>query len=232
MTGRTLLTLAALAAAYLPSVSAAGVPFDATQLREGRFTYQISSEGQPLGKAVIEIRRQPSGDFRISLDSVDIDQHWSSQLTRGFVPLAAGLHMPDDVAPYRMDIRYSDNEVTGTEMRGGSVHPVSAVLQGQVIDQRVDWAAMMAAEFPVDGKIEFLVYDPATGSSPLSGTRTASAPITGVLGTSEITRLDYTIRKQVHPESYSVFATRESPRVMVREEMPNQLLAELIAIDE
>ena len=65
MKGRTSRILA-LAAALLPAVSAADVAFDATHLREGRFTYQLSLKGKPLGNAVIEIRRLPSGEFLIS----------------------------------------------------------------------------------------------------------------------------------------------------------------------
>jgi hypothetical protein len=222
----------ALAAAILPAVSVADVAFDATRLREGRFTYQLSIKGKPLGNAVIEIRRLPSGDFRISFDSNDVDQRWSSQMTRAFVPLAAELQMPGKAVPYRMSIRYDGAEVSGTETRGRSAHPVSATLEGQVVDQRVDWAAMMAAEFSEGGKIEFLVFDPSTALSPLLGSTTSADPIASVLGTSDVIRLDYTIRKTDHTESYSVFATREIPRVMVREDMPNELTSVLIAIDE
>lgn len=222
----------ALAAAILPAVSAADVAFDAARLREGRFTYQVSIKGKPLGSAVIEIRQQPTGDYRISFDSIDVDQRWSSQMTRAFLPLAAELQMPGKAVPYRMSIRYSAAEVTGSETKGNSAHPVTAKLEGQVIDQRVDWAAMMAADFPEDGKIEFLVYDPSTASSPLLGTVTPAEPIASVLGTSDVVRLDYTIRKADHTESYSVFATREIPRVMLREDMPNELVSVLVAIDE
>lgn len=222
----------ALAAAISPAVSAADVAFDAARLREGRFTYQLSIKGKPLGNAVIEIRRQPSGEFRISFDSNDIDQRWSSQMTRAFLPLAAELQMPGKTVPYRMSIRYTGAEVSGTETRGSSARQVTATLEGQVVDQRVDWAAMMAAEFPEDGKIEFRVYDPSTASSSLLGSTASAEPIASVIGMSDVIRLDYTIRKAGHAESYSVFATREFPRVMIREDMPNELVSVLVAIDE
>ena len=222
----------ALAAAILPAVSAADVAFDASRLREGRFTYQLSIKGKPLGNAVIEIRRQPSGDYRISFDSNDIDQRWSSQMTRAFLPLAAELQMPGKTEPYRMSIRYAGAEVSGTESRGASARQVAAKLEGQVVDQRVDWAAMMAAQFPEGGRIEFRVFDPSTSMSPLLGSTASAEPIASVLGTSDVIRLDYTIRKADHTESYSVFATREIPRVMIREDMPNELVSVLVAVDD
>jgi len=101
-----------------------------------------------------------------------------------------------------------------------------------VVDQRVDWAAMMAAEFSKGGTVEFYVFDPSSALSRLNGTSAETLPLRSVLGVVPTVRLDYTIHKNSHEESYAVFATKEQPRVMLREEMPGGLVSVLIAIED
>jgi hypothetical protein len=207
-----------------------GVVFHAEDLRQGRFTYELSLKGKPLGRATIEIRRQESGDFRISFDSSDVKQRWNSTLGPRFTPIAAELEIRSREPYYLMSIRYSDTAVSGTESNGSSTREVAATLRGQVVDQRVDWAAMMAARFPKSGTATFEVYDPGIGFSRLEGSTAPAEPITSVLGRSAAIRLDYTIHKGDHPESYSVYATKARPRVMLREDMPGGLVSVLVAI--
>ena len=215
------------------SAGAAGrrapVVFDAGALREGRFTYRLSVDAKPIGVATIEIRAT-GGHYRISFSSTDIGQTWSSTLTRRFEPLAATLEFSGGRAPYSMSIRYAAGRATGSEVTTGAETPFAIPFDTQVIDQRVDWAGMMAAVF--DGPaIEVQVVDPKTSLSRLVGTSIETSPLGGVLGTLPTVRLDYTITKASHTESYSVFATRDRPRVMLREEMPGNLVAVLVAIE-
>jgi hypothetical protein len=207
-----------------------GVVFHAADLRQGRFTYELTLKGKPLGRATIEIRREVSGDFRISFDSDDVKQRWSSTLGPRFTPVAAELEIGNRVPPYVMSIRYFDATVSGTESDGSSTRAVAAALHGQVVDQRVDWAAMMAARFPKGGRATFEVYDPGTGFSRLEASTVPAEPITSVLGRRAAIRLDYTIHKGDRPESYSVYATKSRPRVMLREDMPGGLVSVLVAI--
>ncbi len=209
---------------------ASRVAFDAELLRQGIFTYQLSVEGKPVGTAKIEIRRLPSGEYRIQSDAEDFGQRWSSTLKRDFTPLAAELHMPTRKIPYHMSLRYSGKRVMGEEVRGDAKTPVAAPLSGQVIDQRVDWAAMMAAVVPASG-VRFGVFDPGSAISPVEGSRKPAEPIDSVMGKQNAIALHYTIRKTDHEENYVVYATESLPRVMLREDMPNDLVATLIAIE-
>lgn len=208
------------------------VSFDAATLRQGKFTYQISLKGEILGIAIIEIRSTSKSEYRITFESMDIEQSWSSSLGRHFNPLVAKLDMPGGESPYSMSLRYSRNGVSGTESANGSIKPIVAAFSQQVVDQRVDWAAMMAAEIPNEKAIEFSVYDPSTGLSRLVGSSAESKPLGGVLGTLPTIRLDFTIHKDGHLESYSVYATKNRPRIMLREEMPGDLVSVLIAAEE
>jgi hypothetical protein len=207
------------------------VRFDAAQLREGRFTYELRSDGELLGTSVIEIRRRTPDEYLIRMDAPAVKQHWSASVGRRFNPFTASLEMTGGKSPYRMSLSYSANEVSGTELKAGATHPVAAVIKRQVVDQRVDWAAVMAAQFPGGNNIEFDVYDPGTGFSMLVGTKMPAKRIAGVLGKQPAIRLDYTIHKADHTESYSVYATKSEPRVMLREDMPNGLVALLVAAE-
>ena len=104
---------------------------------------------------------------------------------------------------------------------------MNATAEGVVIDQRVDWASMMAAHAPAQGSIAMRVFDPSTGLSDMLGHFGDMQPMNGT----PALRLDYTICKRKHLEAYTVYATRETPRHMLREDMPNGLVSELIRIE-
>ena len=205
--------------------------FDAAKLRKGRFTYKVTQNGKDLGQATIEIRRQRSGEYRIRFDSKDVAQSWSSTFDAQFKPIDAELHMPARKEPYHMSLRYSATEVSGEETRGKAKAPVSAQIAGQVVDQRVDWAAMMAADISERGLI-FRVYDPGSAFSDLVGMQQKTEPFDSVLGRQPAILLRYTIQKKDHAENYLLYATESLPRVMLREDMPNGLVAELVAVEE
>jgi hypothetical protein len=223
------LATAAVAAVLFGTAGAAETKFNATNLREGRFTYQIAIDGKSIGRSTIEIRRL-SGAYRIDFDSKDVQQSWSSTFDAAFRPVAAELHMPGRKIPYHMSLTYGTGVVSGQEIKGEATTPVRANFGGQLVDQRVDWAAMMAAENAVGG-VKTVVYDPGTGMSVLEGARQPGEVMQTVLGTQPSIHLNYTILKKDHAEHYLVYATASLPRVMLREDMPNGLVAELVAVE-
>jgi hypothetical protein len=56
--------------------------------------------------------------------------------------------------------------------------------------------------------------------------------ISGAWGDALALRLDYSICKRERLEQYTVYATRETPRYMLREDMPNGLVSELLRIEK
>ena len=133
--------------------------------------------------------------------------------------------------PYVMNLQYANGEVWGDERRGDSLTPVKATLAGLVLDQRVDWAAVMALKSPSRGSLELRVFDPSTGASRMLGRIGDVQPLSGAWGEAAALRLDYSIHKAGHIEEYTVYATRDTPRYMLREDMPNGLVAELIRVE-
>ena len=208
------------------------VEFDAASLREGRFTYRLSIEDEVLGLAIIEVRHAGRDSYKITFDSKDLGQRWTSSFGARLDPIAATLDIADEQSPYSMSLRYSGTGVSGTQSAKGAAKPIAAVFDRQVIDQRVDWAAMMAAEIPRAKNVEFAVYEPDAGLSRLVGSRSESPPVGGVLGNVPTIKLDYTIHKDHGAESYSVYATKAEPRIMLREDMPGELVSVLVAVED
>jgi hypothetical protein len=204
--------------------------FDATLLKEGRFIYHTTLKGESLGETAIEIRRV-GAEFVISMSAPKIEQSWKATVTRSFAPLSASLQMRGRKGPYAMELTYVGAKITGEERQSGSTRPVKATAHGVVVDQRVDWASIMAAAVPTGSAISLQVFDPSTGSSPMLGKIGGSQPVRGAWGELDAVRLDYTICKPDHVEEYTVYATRETPRYMLREDMPNGLVSELIRIE-
>lgn len=223
---------AAGAAATCPSSPDANARpvFDASLLKEGRFIYRTTLKGELLGETALEIRRTGS-HYRITMSAPDVGQSWEALVDRTFAPLSAQLQMRTRNAPYAMKLQYSGSGVTGEERRGDAVTRVDSKLTGIVLDQRVDWASIMALVAPRQGALALHVFDPGTGASPMVGRVGAEQPLTGSWGDAVALRLDYAICKREHVEQYTVYATREAPRYMLREDMPNGLVSELIRVE-
>lgn len=204
--------------------------FDALQLKEGRFTYRTTLRGEPLGDTVIEIRRvDPT--VRITMNAPKIGQSWEASVRRSFEPLSAHLRMQSRGTPYEMTLAYDGDKISGEERKGDTATSVSATAAGVVIDQRVDWASIMALTATSGSSIAVRVFDPSTGFSAMLGLVGETHSMTGAWGTTDAVRLDYRICKRERVENYTVFATATPPRVMLREDMPNGLVSELIRSD-
>jgi hypothetical protein len=204
--------------------------FDASRLKEGRFTYRTTLKGESLGETVIEIRRADA-QFLISMNAAEIEQSWKAEVERSFAPVSASLSMRGKKGPYVMTLQYAGMNITGEEHESGVTRTVNVTAKGAVIDQRVDWASMMAATAPAGRSIAMRVFDPSTGLSDMLGKIGGLQPMTGAGGEVLALRLDYTICKRGHVEEYTVYASHETPRFMLREDMPNGLVSELIRIE-
>jgi hypothetical protein len=204
--------------------------FDASLLKEGRFVYRTTLKGEFLGETALEVRRSGT-TYRITMSAPKVGQSWEAVVDRSFTPLSAQLAMRTRTGPYEMNLKYAGAHVTGEERRGGTVTPVKAQLDGVVLDQRVDWASVMALTAPRQGTLALHVFDPSSGASQMLGRIGAEQPLAGSWGDATALRLDYTICKREHVEEYTVYATRETPRYMLREDMPNGLVSELIRVE-
>ena len=224
--------IASAADIVCPSTSGADFKptFDATLLKEGRFIYHTTLKGESLGETAIEVRRA-GAQFVITMSAPKIAQAWKATVAPSFAPLSASLQMRGRKGPYAMELKYMGRSITGEEREGGVTRPVSASMEGVVIDQRVDWAAMMASKAPTDSSIAVRVFDPSTGLSQMLGKIGGTQSMRGAWGEVAALRLDYTICKREHLEEYTVYATRETPRYMLREDMPNGLVSELVRIE-
>jgi hypothetical protein len=195
-------------------------------LEEGRFIYRTTLKGESLGETTLEIRHVGAQTF-ISMSAPDIAQSWKAAVEKSFAPRSASLAMRRKKGAYEMTLEYAGGKITGEEREAGVTRPVNATAEGVVIDQRVDWASMMAAHAPAQGSIAMRVFDPSTGLSDMLGHFGDMQPMNGT----PALRLDYPICKRKHLEAYTVYATRETPRHMLREDMPNGLVSELIRIE-
>lgn len=204
--------------------------FDASLLKEGRFTYHTTLRGESLGDTVIEVRRD-GPNYRITMNAPKIAQSWNASVRRDFAPLSAQLKMRAHGAPYEMSLVYDGSKVTGVEKLAAGAKPVNATVTGVVVDQRVDWASMMAVKAPPGSSLAVGVYDPSTGSSPMLGKLGPTQPLEGAWGKTSAVRLDYSLCKREHVENYTVLATAATPRYMLREDMPNGLVSELIRVE-
>jgi hypothetical protein len=210
---------------------------DAHRLMTGQFLYQDSSNGKELGTSSIRIEKDATtGNYRFSVETNGFaDQQWEAVATPSFVPLSARLSFGK--APNRLpyfDIAYASGKVTGslatrTHSVLGPSHPVDAVISPGTVDQRIDWATVLASDLQPGRQFQFSVYDPAIGSSSVLATVGPLEEVRVPAGAFQIFRITSRVQKATGAEQYVVFATKTLPRVMVREDFPDGTITELAA---
>ena len=101
-------------------------------------------------------------------------QSWESIASARLEPRSAtlGLGASDNKAR-TMRLVYKGHSVRGMTTKtdskpGVQTADVSARLPRDIVDQRIDWAALMSAAWQPGGTIRFSVYDPWTGTSPVT----------------------------------------------------------------
>jgi hypothetical protein len=212
--------------------------FNATRLHTGRFEYRIVRDGKQIATFTITVAKQSDGNFRFTAKG--FDQEWESVATSSFQPISTALRIerPKRKEIYSMSLTYARDRVTGSagttadnttnEAKLGEMKPVSAAVPAGTVDQRIDWAAMLASRLEVGQKLDFTVYDPATGVSKVAGEIGKAEQIRVPAGTFETIRAVYRIEKLKETETYEVLASKETPGFMVREDFSNGMSTELV----
>lgn len=213
-------------------------PFDAGRLREGRFVYQTTLAGKDAGTSTISVTSLDAHTYRLRNEVTgDFRQTWETTASTAMQPLAATLGLgADDNKARTMRLSYDAHAVTGSATRidpeGGSrTDPVSAELPPDIVDQRVDWAALMALPLDGQGPVSFTVYDPWTGISPVVARFGKSDPATVPAGTFPVLHVVYRIEKAGRRvEQYELWVTESVPRFLVREDFPDGATTQLVRI--
>jgi hypothetical protein len=211
------------------------VAFDAARLREGRFTYDLAVNGGSIGQLTITIRRGSGATWRFAMESAS-GQSWEAVATRTMQPRSARLTMGRAGGVYTMRVTYrglvADAEERTAPAAGDAIKASTRRrVPAQTVDQRIDWAAMMAAGLRPGARIGFHVYDPAEGTSRVVAAADAGPAIDG----RPTTRLRYRICKPGPgraPEDYVLYASTAAPYTMLREDMRGELVSTLVRAEE
>jgi hypothetical protein len=141
---------------------------------------------------------------------------------------------------YQMDLRYTGRHVSSEVATAASAdgkqpaakRAVAADIPEATVDQPIDWATVMSADFGLGKEVFFNVYDASTGTSRVTCTIRDAGTLSTPLGAFHAIRLDYTVYKASGTESYTVFANSSAPLMMLREDLPGGLTSELIKVEE
>lgn len=218
-----------------------------TRLRTGFFTYQDRSHdgGSVVGSSRIQIRRLGSeSDYEFSNIATFASgfmgfhsQRWSTVASMRFQPKSAALAFlhGNEVAPV-FDITYRAARAKGfvVSMSSNEASKKSYVddpIPADTVDQRIDWAAVTANDLEVGRHFEFNVYDPKGGVSHVQVDVGTLSEVHVPAGDFVSYAIDYRIYKANGIEHFRVFASREIPRFMVREEFPNGVVTDLVRIE-
>lgn len=226
--------------ALLGSAAADDAAFDAARLKTSRFTYQDIQDGKPGSLSLCTVSTVAQGNYRFTCDFPAFDQSWSTVATRSMAPVETTLKMrAREGRHYQMTLTYTGHHVTGEAVTDpsadgrlpGSDRAVEADISEDTVDQRIDWATVMTTDLKPGQKLLFSVYDAKTGVSQVSCTIADAGVMESPLGKLAAIRLVYTVEKSTSTESYTVYATRDVPRMMLREDLPGGLTAMLVKVE-
>lgn len=154
----------------------ARLDLDATRLQTGSFSFRTLVEGKEVGRSRIQIHRAAdSGNYVFSnLVTGSFSQSWEAVATPRFAPVSAKLSFGQGSgARTAFELSYQGNRVTGfmaSRKEPSKRREIDENASDDTVDQRIDWAAVMALKEYVEGKeFQFHVYDPGTGNSVVSG---------------------------------------------------------------
>ena len=148
-----LLFLAGMAGQSTQSVGMARqVGPDARRLQTGTFMYRDLDHDKDVGKTEIVIRElRGSGNFCFSANITGkFSQNWQSIATSRFEPISAKLSFGEgtSIVP-AFDLKYSSGKVAGFAFprnAPATKRPVDASVPAGTVDQRIDWAAVLASD--------------------------------------------------------------------------------------
>ncbi|MEA3138153.1 MAG: hypothetical protein QOK23_322 [Gammaproteobacteria bacterium] len=217
--------------------SVATTQFDARGLQTGEFVYRDSAKGKAIGQSSISIRLSASdSSYRFSAQTTGYaDQHWESVASPTLIPISAQLTFgkgPDQ--PKAFELHYANGKVTGFVLNRRSPEPttqlpVNASMEPNTVDQRIDWATVMAFDLRKGIRFRFNVYDPTTGSSEVRARVSPRRRIDVPAGSFHVLAVTYWVKKSTGAERYVVYATTSLPRLMVREDFPDGTISELLS---
>jgi Protein of unknown function (DUF3108) len=211
---------------------------DAGRLRTGSFSFRTLVGGKEVGRSRIQIRKSTdSGNYIFSnLVLGSFNQSWQAIASPRFASVSAKLSFGQgSAARTAFELSYQGNRVTGfvtSQKEPFKKREVDETVADHTVDQRIDWAAVMALKEYVEGhEFQFRVYDPGAGNSVVS-VRIGESETTAVpAGSFETVHLSYRIDKRSGAETYEVFVTRQAPRFLVKEKFPNGSLTELVELN-
>jgi hypothetical protein len=236
---------AAFAIFAAPSAETPAQPLrDARRLRTGTFTYRDVDRGKEVGSGSITIRQlKPSGNYQFVADTVFSEefsgfrtQRWEAVAKPDFEPVSATLAFGGKSGKTPVfDLTYRPGRATGFAVDrkaspAGTKRDIDAILPPDIVDQRIDWAAILATKLEAGSSFEFPVYDPGSGVSRIIGRVAGPEQVQVPTGTFQAIRIIYEMQKPAATEHYEMLATKDSPRLMLREQFPNGVIAELTRI--
>jgi hypothetical protein len=220
-----------------PGGSLATTQIDARNLQTGEFVYRDSAKGKVLGESSISIRLSASdSSYHFSAQTTGYaDQHWESVASPTLTPISAQLTFgkgPDQ--PKAFELHYANEKVIGFFLNRRSPEPktqlpVNASIESNTVDQRIDWATVMAFDLRKGIRFRFNVYDPTTGSSEVRARVSPRRRIDVPAGSFHVLAVTYWVKKSTGAERYIVYATTSLPRLMVREDFPDGTISELVS---
>ena len=226
--------MAITAIALAASLACADKPAAAV-LHTGTFVYVDFEHGKTLGRDRITVARRSDGRYRFSNTAIGYaDQAWTAVVRADFTPVSAALEFgPADHRRPIFDIRYGQDRVTGLRYPRHAAAAAPVAVRDSVgpcvIDQRIDWASVMARKLEAGARFAFHVYDPAIGTSAASAAVEDGGRIHVPAGEFDVFKITYRIEKKTGPERYVVFASKTLPRFLVREDFPDGVSSQLEA---
>jgi hypothetical protein len=162
-----------------PPPNAADWQRNVARVKTGIFEYRDSNRDKNVGRSTMTIQRLAGSGNLSFVNTADFSngfsgfrsQRWDAVTSPEFRAILAKLAFlrGDETVPV-FELSYGVGKATGFVVRRkasrqGIKETVDAVVPGDIVDQRIDWAAILASDLETGEHIEFNVFDPSNGVS-------------------------------------------------------------------
>lgn len=218
--------------------------FVANHVRTGTFVYRQLNHGYEIGRSRITIRQLPAlrlvtfvGDTTFRDEPHGFSgQHWETITTPTLEPISAMLsyvHGFRVIPAYEM--RYDAGRITGFfasdgDFVAGTRKQLQARVPSRTIDERIGWAGVLASGIRPGANFRFSIYNPNTGISHVNGQVLGTQNISVPAGRFQAYRIAYQVQNRGKAVCHVMFATRESPHILLRDEHENSAGYEIVQI--
>ncbi len=208
------------------------VSLDAGRLKRGQFRYSVSFQGNEVASTAISVADTEEGMVEVSEEMSGMmgSQTTTYVVSPALEPISVDQRGQSQMGEARVDLAYSDGQVTGTAtvpqggQQGGQPQlqqvQVDTTLAAGTVDQNMVPAVLLSAPLAEGFEVDLPAFSPSSGVGQLSASVVGSETVEVPAGSFDTWKVEVSQSGR----KLNLWVTKETPRMLVRQAFAAQPL--------